>query len=250
MGSSKMSLAIQVCLLLLLSSSPAILYGYSYGIDHYAEVVDDISDLEDISEIAECGVRGLPCRSCRRQECFRGGNCMWVAKEEECVPLGRKGDTCFSDNECSNKDEILKCFDRKCNLVPLGSKLLYKEKGATYYGVPVKNGTTLTTGTVADTCDAAGMKAVCFGNKYCSHSSSRCQVVDFEDACNLGMSGLSLKLCGTDNGRKCPPLEGLFNYMKDRTNGECGIVNGDVCANGNNFTSGRPTIFHAYCVKT
>merc|ERR1712142_1090339 len=243
-SSSKMSLAIQACLLLLLSSTPAILYGYSYGIDHYGE------DVDEISEIAECGIRGLPCRSCRRQECFRGENCMWLAKEKECVPLGTKGDTCFSDNECSNKDEILKCFDRKCGLVPPGSKLLYKEKGATYYGVPVKTGTTLTTGTVADTCDAAGMKAVCFGNKYCSHSSSRCQIVDFEDACNLGMSGLSLKLCSTEDGRKCPPLEGLFNYMKDRTNGECGIVNGDVCANGNNFTSGRPTIFHAYCVKT
>ena len=77
-------------------------------------------------------------------------------------------------------------------------------------------GRTLTEGTVADTCEDAGMKAVCNGDSRCSHYSARCQVVDLESAhCGYAMYGLAQKLCGSGkNPRQCPQMDGLFNYMK------------------------------------
>merc|ERR1712098_444249 len=99
-----------------------------------------------------------------------------------------------------------------------GSKLYYEENGVQYYGIPVAKGTTLT------------------------------EVVDFELNCGNPMLGLAKKLCEGNNPRNCPEMNGLFNYMKDWS-GECGVVNGTWCAQGNSYTPENPPVYYAYCVK-
>ena len=56
------------------------------------------------------------------------------------------------------------------------------------------DGTTLVEGTVADTCEVAGLRAVCAGDKTSSHYSARCDIIDFEVAAHVTsnpMNGLS-----------------------------------------------------------
>merc|ERR1711892_691723 len=123
-----------------------------------------------------------------------------------------------------------------------GSKLYLEENGRKFYGVPVADGTTMIEGAVADTCDAAGMRAVCIGDSSCSYSSARCQVVDFEVAvnrCGNAMYGLSKKLCSGKYPRDCPQMDGLFNYMKGYPYGDVGVVSGTWYAIGNDHTSGN-----------
>jgi len=130
-----------------------------------------------------------------------------------------------------------------------GYKLYYEENGAKYYGIPVAEGTTLTEGVVADTCDAVGMRAVCAGDSSCKWSSARCQVMNFETSdCGNPMYGLAKKLCGGNTDpRGCPEMNGLFNYMRDWS-GECGVVNGKMCVKGNSYISDELTVYYAYCV--
>ena len=61
-------------------------------------------------------------------------------------------------------------------LILPGSILYYEGRVAQYYGIPVPRGTRMTEGAVADSCEAAGMKAVCAGDCNCRYSSSRCEV--------------------------------------------------------------------------
>merc|ERR1711970_1476864 len=132
-----------------------------------------------------------------------------------------------------------------------GSKLYYEENGAKFYGIPVAEGSKLTEGVVADTCEAVGMRAVCAGNYNCRWSSNRCQVVDFEaKICGYTMYGLAKKVCGKRNPRYCKQLDGLFAHMKGFKGGECGVVNGEYCVNGKSYTSGNTTLYYAYCVDT
>merc|ERR1711892_763091 len=122
-----------------------------------------------------------------------------------------------------------------------GSKLYLEENGRKFYGVPIADGTTLVEGAVADTCDAAGMRAVCVGDSSCERSSARCQVVDFEVAvhrCGNAMWGLSKKLCSGKYPRDCPQMDGLFNYMKGYSDyGDVGVVSGKWYALGKDYTS-------------
>ena len=106
-------------------------------------------------------------------------------------------------------------------------------------------------GVVADTCEDVGMRAVCGGNSGCRWSSRRCQIVDFEaTVCGYTMYGLAEKVCGKKNPRYCTQLDGLFVYLNGYFGGECGVINGRYCANGNRYTSGNPTTYYAYCVTT
>merc|ERR1712179_282729 len=132
-----------------------------------------------------------------------------------------------------------------------GSKLYHEENGAKFYGIPVAEGSKLTEGVVADTCEAVGMRAVCAGDYNCRWSSNRCQVVDFEaKICGYTMYGLAKKVCGKRNPRYCKQLDGLFAHLKGYNGGECGIINGQYCVNGKSYTSGNPTLYYAYCVST
>jgi len=130
-----------------------------------------------------------------------------------------------------------------------GSKLYLKENGRRFYGVPIAAGTTIVEGAVPDTCQAAGMRAVCTGDSSCKWASARCQVVDFEDAAGCGnpMYGLSKKLCGKTH-TDCPQMDGLFNYMKNWHGGEYGTVSGAYVL-GKEHTSGNGKTYYAYCIK-
>ena len=139
----------------------------------------------------------------------------------------------------------------------VGSTLYYEERGAKYYGIPVPRGTRMTEGAVADTCEAAGMRAVCAGDSNCRYSSSRCEVVHFETKhCGYTMYGLAKKVCGENTAAEdCPRMDGLFSYLKGWEGGECGLFSGQkmpkglYCVRGNSFTSGNPVPFYAYCVR-
>jgi len=138
----------------------------------------------------------------------------------------------------------------------IGYKLYYEEEGAKYYakfyGIPVAKGAPLLEGVVADTCDAVGMRAVCTGDSSCRWSSSRCVAVEFEsEDCGVPMKGLAKKVCGdnTTTPRDCKELNGLFNYIKNWSGGECGVVNGAYCAQGKDYTPANPPVYYAYCVK-
>jgi len=134
-----------------------------------------------------------------------------------------------------------------------GYKLYYEENGAKFYGIPVAGGTTMRNGVVADTCEAVGMRAVCAGDSSCNFYSERCQLVDFESShCIDPMGGLANKLCGEYTGPGgCPEMNGLFIYSNRWGPGECGVVNGEWCAEGNHHISVNPSVFvyYAYCVK-
>merc|ERR1711892_456206 len=57
------------------------------------------------------------------------------------------------------------CSGEAAESVPCqGSKLYLEENGRRFYGVPIADGTTFVEGAVADTCEAAGMRAVCSGD--------------------------------------------------------------------------------------
>ena len=105
---------------------------------------------------------------------------------------------------------------------------------------------------MADTCEAAGMRAVCPGGDTCQYSSSRCQVVVFERSvcgANASMTGLAKEVCGEEKlPTDCPQLDGLFVYMNGWEGGECGVVDGQQCVNGSNYISGKHAVYYAYCV--
>ena len=131
-----------------------------------------------------------------------------------------------------------------------GAKLYLEENDHFYYGVPVPNGKTMVEGTVADTCDAAGMRAVCEGPAGCKYNSIRCQVVPPESAlgCGSAMSGLAKKICDGKKREDCQKMNGLFSYVTNWSgNGECGVVDGKSCVLGKDYVSGDST--YAYCVK-
>ena len=49
----------------------------------------------------------------------------------------------------------------------------------------------------------------------------------------------------------CDAMEGIFNYMFERSGGECGLVNGVVCVDGNEYVSGTEEgeIYYGFCAK-
>ena len=54
-----------------------------------------------------------------------------------------------------------------------GQKLLYSSGGQALFNVPVARGTVMSEGAVPDTCEAAGMRAVCSAQSGCSFNSAR-----------------------------------------------------------------------------
>jgi hypothetical protein len=115
--------------------------------------------------------------------------------------------------------------------------------------MPIAKGKTLVEGTVADTCEEAGMRAVCSGPSGCEYNSDRCVAIPLESAastaCNTPMYGLSAKICNGKHPRQCPELDGLFNYKSNYPFGEVGIVGGSF-AYGNKIVAGD---YYGYCIK-
>ena len=66
--------------------------------------------------------------------------------------------------------------------------LLYSGRGYKYYKVPVKNGTRLEEGRVAEACAEAGLEAVCSGPASCKYSDTdKCSVTPLSTNCNNPM---------------------------------------------------------------
>ena len=91
--------------------------------------------------------------------------------------------------------ELPKKEDNKTK--PAGAEFLFKDKvheySYSYYKVKFAPGVRLLEGSVADTCEAVGMKAVCAGPTGCAHNSERCIVTPLETSCTSPMRPLSNK---------------------------------------------------------
>jgi len=136
-----------------------------------------------------------------------------------------------------------------------GRQKLYSDNEYDYYKVPVSNGVTLLEGTVQYTCEKVGMKAVCSGPEGCKYNNEEnCVVTPLSTTCYQPMSGLSHVLCDGKTPSYCKQLDRIFNYMSDRSSGECGVVDRSFCADGKLFTSGEmkkgiQKIYYGYCAK-
>ena len=126
---------------------------------------------------------------------------------------------------------------------------LYSSNGQTLFKVPVAYGTRLSEGSVPDTCEGAGMKAVCQGQAGCQFNSARCKVVSIETTCGNILNKLANLICDGNHPSKCPQLEGVFNYMNNWIGSEYGHVGG-TSAVGNKFVSSSGTPLFAYCVHS
>ena len=69
--------------------------------------------------------------------------------------------------------------------------MLHTDSQFKYYKVPVAKGTTLTEGKVPETCEAAGMRAVCDGPSGCRYTNLAKCVVTPLSQCNQMWVALS-----------------------------------------------------------
>jgi len=130
--------------------------------------------------------------------------------------------------------------------------LLLAGRESNIYKVPVPHGQLLTEGKVPETCENAGMKALCWGDASCSYTkkaNSRCVTTPHHLACgNIdNRNTLAKAICGNSDPRKCPDLWGTFSYMPARANGECGIKNGSWCLKGKDFAGSPGNDYYALC---
>merc|ERR1712098_412101 len=113
--------------------------------------------------------------------------------------------------------------------------LLFEESGYKYFKVPVAYGTRMDLGVVTDTCEAHGMKSVCFKSG-CVHNSDGCRVTPLSTECANAMNGLSNKICSGKYPRECPSMDGMFTDHKSSyrvgNGGACGTISGRWCVAG------------------
>ena len=101
-----------------------------------------------------------------------------------------------------------------------------------------------------DTCELHGMRAVCFGSSGCKFNSGRCKETSLKPkSCGTGnVNALSKIICDGKSAENCPQLEGMFAYMYNYGNSECGVAKGSHCVSGKDFVSSPETPYHAFCV--
>eukprot|EP00092_Neocalanus_flemingeri_P028576 GFUD01031032.1.p1 GENE.GFUD01031032.1~~GFUD01031032.1.p1 ORF type:complete len:911 (-),score=155.86 GFUD01031032.1:100-2832(-) len=126
---------------------------------------------------------------------------------------------------------------------------VYEDEFFRYCKVGVKPGTTMSEGSVAQTCREVGMEAVCSGNQRCKYSSSDCVVTPLSTKCFAPMYSLSKRICSGRQPRECPALKGVFSHMTGLSGGECGVVGNTWCAKGNDFTAQNNSHYFAYCAE-
>eukprot|EP00092_Neocalanus_flemingeri_P065531 GFUD01079705.1.p1 GENE.GFUD01079705.1~~GFUD01079705.1.p1 ORF type:complete len:1036 (-),score=190.52 GFUD01079705.1:69-2795(-) len=126
---------------------------------------------------------------------------------------------------------------------------VHEDESFRYCKVGVKPGTTMSEGSVAQTCREVGMEAVCSGNQRCKYSSSDCVVTPLSTKCFAPMYSLSQKICNGRQPRECPALEGVFSHMTGLSGGECGVVGNTWCAKGNDVTVQNTRQYFAYCAE-
>ena len=64
---------------------------------------------------------------------------------------------------------------------------------------------------------------------------------------HLVMFFLKALSCDGSDPTKCPELWGVFNYMPNRTSGECGIRNGSWCTSGKTIMASPGKPYYALC---
>ena len=66
-------------------------------------------------------------------------------------------------------------------------------------------------------------------------------------------AGISMALCNQWNAQFCRThLENIFIYLfakADGTGGECGLIGGNYCAQGDRYVAGPGKEYFAFCVK-
>jgi len=124
---------------------------------------------------------------------------------------------------------------------------LHEDDSFQYCKVGVKPGTTLTSGTVAETCQEVGMEAVCPGDEGCKYSSENCTVTNLSTKCFAPLYPLSRKICNGRSPKDCPALQGVFSHMEGLSGGECGVVGDKWCFRGKTTTVTSPRQYYAYC---
>jgi len=136
----------------------------------------------------------------------------------------------------------------------LGCQKIHSDNEYDYYKVPVSNGTSLLDGAVSHTCEKVGMKAVCNGPEGCKYDNKEnCVVTPLSSDCGNPMYPLSKILCDGKTPRLCNIFEGVFHYMFNWSNYECGVVDGIWC-HQQKYTSGemrkgRKRTYYGYCAK-
>ena len=118
----------------------------------------------------------------------------------------------------------------------------------------IPEGTKLSSGSVADTCEGAGMHAVCAGGSKCGYNPKPSQMITprcivspilTSDGCDY-LNTLSKRMCGTGISG-CPVTDNLFVHMDNYGSGEHGVV-GRKYVGGNTYISGQNgQVYYAYC---
>ena len=102
-------------------------------------------------------------------------------------------------------------------------------------------------GTVTDTCERIGMKAVCDGPPGCKYKSPHCSVTPLSLDCGNAMYPISKLICNGETPYKCQVLDGVFGDMHNYYGSELGYVDGKG-AMGKDFVSKKENPYFAYCV--
>jgi len=133
---------------------------------------------------------------------------------------------------------------------PTEKVLLHSDKDYEYYKVAVAEGSKLKEGKVSETCEQAGMRALCSGPKSCEYTNlAMCTITPLSTDCGNPMQPLSKIICNGANPRSCKALEGVFNYMYkwSGSEAECGAVKGRWCAFGSSYTVGPNATYFGLC---
>ena len=108
----------------------------------------------------------------------------------------------------------------------------------------------MTTDTVLDTCQAAGMHAVCPGSSSCGYSNPTCYATPLTpDGCPF-LDSVSDHMCN-GNPKQCPPIDNMFVMMNNNWdgNGALGVVGSKYYALGKDYVSGKEgQSYFAFCV--
>ena len=129
---------------------------------------------------------------------------------------------------------------------------LFTSDNFNYYKVEVSNGLQMTTDTVVDTCQAAGLRAVCPGPSSCGHSNPTCYATPLTpDRCEY-LNAVSDHMCNTTDAKRCPAIDNMFVMMNNNWDGRgaSGVVGNQYLAHGKNYVSGEGgQSYFAYCVR-
>ena len=161
----------------------------------------------------------------------------------------------MSNHEHGTNSSISKAFVfstfEKIYLISAQVKL-FTSGNFNYYKVEVSNGSQMTTDTVLDTCQAAGLHAVCPGSSSCESSNPTCYATPLTpDGCQY-LAAVSDHMCGTTDPKQCPAIDNMFVMMNNNWGGygALGVVGNKYYAYGRDYVSGKEgQSYFAFCVR-